>query len=164
MEMQPGVMKKVQRYKKMLFFVNLPLIVGIPAFIEFGLPELQKKDVTMIYTILHLTDFFLCFNSLIIYSVISKLVTAISYLPEENKIKIKQYRDWLLREKVDCYEPKDLIKCKRKTLNPFIGYRSVADANTKFGTESTSLWHDRQLLDSIIFREKPRKVVRPSKK
>lgn len=40
MEMQPGVMKKVQRYKKMLFFVNLPLIVGIPAFIEFGLPEL----------------------------------------------------------------------------------------------------------------------------
>jgi len=43
----------------------------------------------MIYVVLHLTDFFLCFNSLVIYSMISKLVTAISYLPDEHKLLIK---------------------------------------------------------------------------
>lgn len=76
-------------YKKLLFFVNIPLILGIPAFVEWGLPALQKKDVNIIYIVLHLTDFFLCFNSLVIYSMISKLVTAISYLPEEHKLLIK---------------------------------------------------------------------------
>ena len=38
MTIQPGAWKKVQFYKKSLFFLNLPLIVGIPVFVEFGLP------------------------------------------------------------------------------------------------------------------------------
>ena len=38
MSIQPAALKKVDFYKKLLFFVNIPLIVGIPAFVEFGLP------------------------------------------------------------------------------------------------------------------------------
>jgi hypothetical protein len=159
MDAQPGVLKKVTFYRKILFFFNIPMVIGIPLFVELGLPMLEKKNASMISMLLTLTDFFLCFNSLIIYSTISKLCTAISYLPEEHKIQIKQMSGRFLTEKVLTFDPKELIKCKKQTLNPFVGYRSVNEANQRFGTESTGLWHDRQLLDSIIFREIKRKRV-----
>ena len=38
-------------------------------------------------------------------------------------------------------------------MNPLVGYRNVTDHNDRFITESTGVWHDRQFLDSIIFRE-----------
>lgn len=79
-------MKKIEKYRKMLFYINIPLVIGIPLFVQFGVPELQKKDLSMLYAILHLTDFFFCFNSILIYSIISKVVTCIKYLPEEHKI------------------------------------------------------------------------------
>lgn len=161
MDIQPGVLNKINRYKKMLLFVNLPMIVGIPLFVEFGLPEFKKKDINFVYMILHLTDFFLCFNSIVIYSMIQKMVTTIKYLPDEHKFAIRQFKDWLLREKETLYDPKDLIKCKRQTLNPFVGYKSVSNNSTRFATESTGLWHDRQLFDSMIFREVKRRIVRP---
>jgi hypothetical protein len=90
---------------------------------------------------------------------ISKLVTAISYLPEEHKILIKQRSGRFMREKVFTFDPKELIKCKKQVINPFVGYRSVNDSNKRFGTESTGMWHDRQLFDSMIFREIKRKRV-----
>lgn len=163
MEAQPAALKKANNYRRILFYVNLPLIVGIPAFVEWGLPAIQKTDVSILYVVLHLTDFFLCFNSLIIYSTINKLVTAIKYLPDEHKIKIKQCTDWFLKEKETTYDPKEVIKCKKQVLNPFIGYRNVTNVGEKYATESTSLWHDRQFFDSIIFREVNRKAVRPRK-
>ena len=86
MDAQPGVLKKLAFYRKILFFFNIPMVIGIPIFVEWGLPSLEKKNASMISMLLTLTDFFLCFNSLIIYSTISKLCTAISYLPEEHKI------------------------------------------------------------------------------
>lgn len=107
---------------------------------------------------LHLTDFFLCFNSLVIYSTISKLVTGISYLPEEHKIAIKQFSGRFMSEKLMKFDPKELLKCKKQVINPFVGYRSV-NTSERFGTESTGLWHDRQLLDSMIFREVKRSRV-----
>lgn len=143
MTIQPGALKKIQYYRKMLFFVNLPIVAGIPLFVHFGLPELTKKDVNLVYVMLHLTDFLFCFNSIVIYQTVQKIVTAISFLPDEHKIKITQYKDWLLREKVTLYDPKELIKCKKQVLNPYIGYRSVEDSNDRLGTEAIGLWHDR---------------------
>ena len=58
------------------------------------------------------------------------------------------------------YDPKDIIKCKRQVINPMVGYRSVKDNNDRFSTESIGMWYDRQLFDSMIFREIKRKVVR----
>jgi len=105
------------------------LIVAIPLFVEFGLPEFQKKDLNMIYIVLHMTDFFLCFNSLVIYTMISKLVTGISYLPDEHKILIKQFSGRFMNERILKFDPKELIKCKKQVLNPFVGYRSTVDSN-----------------------------------
>ena len=48
-----------------------------------------------------------------------------------------------MKEKIMKYEPKELIKCKKQVLNPFIGYRSINNPNERFGTESTGMWHDR---------------------
>lgn len=164
MDIQPGALKKVQFYKKLLFFVNLPLVVGIPVFVQFGLPSFEKKDLNLIYMMLNVTDFFLCFNSVIIYSMISKIVTGISYLPEEHKIKIKQWSGRFISEQTKIFDPKEIIKCKKQVLNPFVGYRSVNNANERFGTESTGMWHDRQLFDSMIHREiKRKRVVRERK-
>ena len=106
MTAQPGVIKKMQFYRKLLFFVNIPMIFGIPMFVEFGLPMLEKKNASLISIVLHLTDFFLCFNSLIIYSMISKLTTAISLLPEENKIQLKQMSGRFLTERILTFDPK----------------------------------------------------------
>lgn len=55
------------------------------------------------------------------------------------------------------------MKCKKQVLNPFVGYRSVSDSNDKLGTEAIGMWHDRQLFDSMIFREFKRKIVRKTK-
>ena len=48
-----------------------------------------------------------------------------------------------MKEKIMKYEPKELIKCKKQVLNPFVGYRSINNPNERFGTESTGMWHDR---------------------
>lgn len=37
MEIQAVAAKKVNRYRKLLFYVNVPLMVGIPAFLESGI-------------------------------------------------------------------------------------------------------------------------------
>lgn len=41
------------------------------------------------------------------------------------------------------FDPKELIKCKRQSMNPIVGYKSVNEGKVRFGTESVSLWHDR---------------------
>lgn len=73
----------------MLYYVNIPLIIGIPIFVHFGLPVSHTKDINTVYAMLHLTDFFFCFNAYIIYAFLSKLVTCITYMPEEHKLKLK---------------------------------------------------------------------------
>jgi hypothetical protein len=75
MDIQPAAMKKAQFYKKILYFVNLPLVIGLPLFSYFGMPDIHTKDINMKLAVLHLADFFFTFNSVIIYSVLSKLVT-----------------------------------------------------------------------------------------
>lgn len=36
MDIQAVAAKKVNRYRKLLFYVNVPLMIGIPAFLESG--------------------------------------------------------------------------------------------------------------------------------
>ena len=143
MEIKPEALKKFQTNRKMLFFVNMPLIVGIPALIEFGLDPVHKEMVDNLYLVLTCGDFMLCFNSIMIYQTLKRMVSSIHYLPSEDKLQIKQFSSSLLAEKVVEREPQDIEKCKNRTFNPFIGYRMVTNANEKYATESTAVWHDR---------------------
>jgi len=48
-----------------------------------------------------------------------------------------------LQEKKFIVDPKDIEKCKRMTLNPMVGYRSVNNKNDRYISEGTSAWYDR---------------------
>jgi len=152
MEIQPAVKAKVEKYRKLLFFVNFPLLIGIPLYVELG-PLHEKPNFALISMMLHLCDGFLFFNSFLIYSVMKQIVSYIAYMPEEHKIKVKQFCNWRLTEVEREYACEDLIKAKKSAFNPFIGYKGVKDPNVKLGTESVGLWQDRELFDSLIFRE-----------
>ena len=68
----------------MLFFVNCPLIVGIPFLIEFGLDPVHKELADNTYLALTMGDFFLFFNSVMIYSTLKRMVSSINYNAETN--------------------------------------------------------------------------------
>ena len=129
MEIKEAALKKMQNNKRMLFFINMPLIVGIPALIEFGLDPIHKELVDNTYLALTMGDFFLCFNSIMIYQTLKRMVSTIHYLPDEDKLLIKQFSSPMLGPKDIKQDPIDLEKCKNRTLNPFIGYRCVKNAN-----------------------------------
>ena len=144
MSLKSEVLKKVNRYKSILFYVNFPLIVGIPIVLEGGfLSGMEEAKFDKTYLLLQAADFMLCFNSIFIYSTIKKMASAIHYLPEEHKLVITQYRSKMLGEVKVEIDPKDLIKCKRQTMNPLVGYKNVTDNNDTFITESTAVWNDR---------------------
>ena len=89
MSIKPEALAKVNNYRKLLFFVNVPLILGIPIALEFDLIDKahsEKADGT--YMTLMVADFFFTFNSLMIYSVIKRVCSSIEYLPEHHKIQI----------------------------------------------------------------------------
>ena len=88
MTVKEEVLKKINNYKKLLFFVNIPLIIGIPVLTEFFMDPIHKETVDKTYITLQMADFFFCFNSIIIYTTIKKVVTSIQYLPEKNKMQI----------------------------------------------------------------------------
>ena len=89
MEIKPEALAKVNRYKNLLFFVNVPLIFGIPIALEGGfLDQVHSEKVDTTYMLLFVADSFLTLNSLIIYSTLKRVVSGIYYMPEENKIKI----------------------------------------------------------------------------
>lgn len=80
MEIQPIAAKKVNRYRNLLFYVNVPLMIGIPAFIESGIfLSYYEHKVQQITTLLTVADFFFVLDSLLIYSLIGKIVTSINY-------------------------------------------------------------------------------------
>ena len=71
------------------------------------------------------------------------MITRICYLPETDKFEITQLKTLGLQEKKFIVDPKDIEKCKRMTLNPMVGYRSVNNKNDRYISEGTSAWYDR---------------------
>ena len=89
MEIKDEAIKKMNNQKKMLFFVNLPIVIGIPIALEGGFLDAEHKEhVDRTYIFLQMVDFFLCFNSVIMYTTLKKVVTMIEYLPAEHKLQI----------------------------------------------------------------------------
>lgn len=162
MDIKPEYLKKVQTYRNLLFFVNLPLLAGIPLALECGLLDTvlpEKVDKT--YMFLMFSDFFFTFNSILIYTTLKTITKCIKYDPVGNKLEITQFSSPFLGEKTKTVDPKELINCKRKTFNPLVGYRSLINNNEKYATESLGVWHDRRLMESLIYREnRPRRSTK----
>jgi hypothetical protein len=80
MEMDPSAHKKSYLYKKILLFINFPMMMAIPTAINMNiLASLPAQKATMIFYLLHTIDAVLLFNSAIFYMTISKLVSSIYY-------------------------------------------------------------------------------------
>ena len=128
----------------MLFYVNVPICIGLPALLQTGIIEASNPaKAEMVSILLGLTDFFFFFNSVLMYTVISSVTKSIHYLPEENKFVFKQYSSKTLTVEDHKYDPKQLMLHKRKSINPFVGYKSLDEDNKKFATEHLGIWHDR---------------------
>ena len=91
-------------------------------------------------------------------NIINKTVTSIVYNVDENTFTIKMLGTWNLKEKTLTFKPDDLVKHYRKSMNPFIGYRSrrPEDGDLRFATENANIKNfiDRQFFDSMIYKIK----------
>ena len=122
-EMKDFPRQKAQKMKRMLFGVNVPIMIAIPVSLEFGAFATHAK-YTKIMMLMHLGDTLLFCNSLFMYFLLQKMVSSIKYLPEENKIEISSFDSALLKEKKFLYDPEELVKHHKRTMNPLIGYKS----------------------------------------
>ena len=147
--------KKVEAYKKIVLFVNIPILVSIPLATNFNLVPfaIPAAKTQLVYMLLHGMDVFLFMNSILLWSVISKIVKEIAYCPESKKLTISQYSGWFLKERSVEINPDEIKKHKRKSLNPIVGYQSLAkcDYDLSLGTEGgVGDWDNQLLFDSMI--------------
>mmetsp|Transcript_28020 Transcript_28020/g.27050 ORF Transcript_28020/g.27050 Transcript_28020/m.27050 type:complete len:81 (+) Transcript_28020:83-325(+) len=80
MKIQPVMLKKALFYKKMLYFVNIPIMIGLPLLFLSGIP-IPATNPQMVMLLCELADMLLFFNSYIIFKVLSQLVVQIDYKP-----------------------------------------------------------------------------------
>lgn len=157
MEIRPEMLKKVNFYKKMLLYVNCPLMVAIPTFIHTPLfsyyVAAEKAQAMMI--LMSCCDLMLVVDSYLIYAVVSKLATSVIYKPADDKLEITTMGGMFMSQKTQVFEPMDLQKHLKKSINPFVGYKTVTGVQV-FGTEGIGQWADRKFLDSIVKEQKIR--------
>lgn len=127
----PQVESKINKTKNILFFVNLPIIVGLPILLETGMLAMSAEKLEKLYGLLCLGDFFLTFNSILFYSFVKSMAKSITYDVEENKIKVRHYGTNFLKETESSYNPDELVKHRRKSINLFVGYKSIKTGDTK---------------------------------
>jgi hypothetical protein len=143
------------RKKLMLYTVNVPAMLGIPAFMEFadiGAIYAERADTVM--AVLSVVDLGFVGISYMTYTFLQKLVTKIEYNHETDKVMLRQeFGSEFLGAKEFEYSPKELEKYQAKTFNKSIGYRSIkkGENHKRFGTEMPGvIWGDRKLLETII--------------
>ena len=170
----PAAIKKFKLYKRMLLFVNLPIMIALPLWCEFGIDFTHPK-ANMLYALLYTADTFLFANFFMILNMLKQAVVSINYLTNEDKFEINHFINpsiikslFSKQNKSDDKSNSDhtqsvghreivgssaLAKSGKGMFNPFIGYRNI-EKDQKYITEGMCTWHDRHLFDSIIERAK----------
>ena len=66
------------------------MMVCVPLWIEFGnFADVLAEKADKVVNLLIVADLVMVFNSLMIYTVVQKICTKMTYLPEENKVKVE---------------------------------------------------------------------------
>lgn len=105
-EIQQSHLKKALNYRKLLLYVNVPIMVGIPVFFNFApmaAAATQKAD--LLFMVAHLSDCFFFLNSILIYSFLKRVVTSIDYNTETGKLEFKQLSSALMTERFSEVDP-----------------------------------------------------------
>ena len=90
MRINNGANRQVRFYRRLIMLFNVPMMVLIPSYAEFLLPEHLRVSMSAVYLLLYLGDTFLFFNSLMVYSLLRSVVLAIDYLPQEDKLVVEK--------------------------------------------------------------------------
>ena len=105
------------------------------------------------------------FTALALYNVIQKVVTEINYDVERNKFVIKQLSSWSLKEREHIFNPEDIVKHYKKSINPTIGYKTKKPEELKLATElNKDNWLDRRFFDTMIFQIVDKQTEESTKK
>lgn len=130
----PNALKKFNFYKRILVFLNLPLVMVLPIFSEFFLDFTHPKANAM-YALLYTADTFLFINAYMIYKMLKQAIISINYLVNEDKFEIKHFSSLSKNplsaisggegKNVGIVDPAHIAKAPKAMLNPFIGYRNT---------------------------------------
>lgn len=148
------------RKRRTLFFVNVPAMIAIPAFLEFADFQAKYGDkADLVMGLFTCIDIVFLVKSYMLYHFMQKLVSEVKYDSVEDKIVITQpHGSSFLGNLESEHSPKDLEKklktAGRKTsFNRSLGYRCIKKGENlrEFGTEfQGATWNDRQFFDTII--------------
>jgi hypothetical protein len=124
-DIQPIDAKGIRRRRFMCLNFFIPMFALIPAFIESGVfYSYYAHKASSVIGLLQICDLYFFVYGLTMYNIINKTVTLIVYNVEENTFTVKQLGTWNLKERTFTFKPDELVKHYRKSMNPFIGYRS----------------------------------------
>ena len=71
MDISPKSLSKLKRKKAMLFGFNIPMMIGVPCWIEFGnFAEVCAEKADKVLNLLVLGDFIIVLHSFMLYSVV----------------------------------------------------------------------------------------------
>ena len=137
-EMSGADKKGVAARRFMNLNFTIPMVFIIPGLIETGFINwYYGAKAVKIMKLLNIAEMYFFIWGLVMYQVINKTVTRIVYNVDENTFTVTQMSTWRLKERTFTFKPEELIKHYKKSINPFIGYRSrrVEDGDLRFATE-----------------------------
>ena len=140
--------------------VNMPIVIGIPMFLELvDVAAINPEKAGIATALLTVADLFFFVRSYFLYSYLRKMVTKISYNPETDKLTLRcEFGSASLAPEEYEYSPKELEKHEAKSrINKYLygyKYRSIKKGENfkRFSTERIegAEWKDEKLFNTII--------------
>ena len=105
MEAHPTVLSKLSKFRRVLLFLNVPVMVVIPAELHFGwLASKFGDNYDTVCTLLSATDSVLFLESVLLYTVLSKFVSKIE-VTESREVAVTHFNTTFLSEKTTLFKP-----------------------------------------------------------
>jgi hypothetical protein len=118
--------KQIVSFRKLSFFVGLPLSLIIPVFNETYFSDLSEFDwrYGVIYHSIFFLETLLFGSSLIGIFGLRNIVVSVNYLTKEKKLEMVKIKLFGKRYKCALQEPDHLMRWKRNIFNPFLSIKN----------------------------------------
>lgn len=119
--------KWIAKKKRIFCFFNIPIFVSLPVLIYT--PVLQSfvapSKLNIILVMLTGVDIMMLVDTIVTYKLMQSMVTQITYKPKTDDIEITHLNSKWLSPVTEVMKPQEILKCKGKSLNPFVGYKVI---------------------------------------
>ncbi len=65
-------------------------------------------------------------DTVVTYKLMRSMITQITYKPKTDDIEVTHLNSKWLSPVTEVFKPLDVLKCKGKSLNPFVGYKVIS--------------------------------------